>query len=207
MSTYLRTQNISALIGLLAAAALLTGCTGSAPTPSPTPPAAAPTTQPPTTGTPPTAEQTAWAGEVCTSTTTLKSDVQGLVTAVTAGGDNVQAALKSQLTTIKESAATLTTTLGNVPEGSEDDPERAAVTSAADTFNGSITALESSVAAVEGTSGAELVTALKGVATAASESLVALGSTAQAISTAAADGASTIGQAFDAAPECEALTR
>lgn len=199
--------NLRALIGLVAAAALLSGCTETAPTPSPSPTAAAPTSSAPSTGTPPTAEEIAWAGDVCTSTETLKSDVQGLVTAGTAGGDNVQAALKEQLTTIKESAATLASTLDSAPKGSEDDPERAAVTASADKFDESLDALDASVMAVEGTSGAELVDALKAVARAASESLVALGSTAQAITAAAADRSSTIGQAFEAAPECDALTQ
>ena len=199
--------HLSALIGLVAAAALLTGCTETAPGSSPTPTAAAPTSSTPSTGTPPTAEETAWAGDVCTSTETLKSDVQGLVTAGTAGGDDVQAALKAQLTTIKESAATLAGTLDSAPKGTEDDPERAAVTESADNFTASLDALDASVLAVEGTSGAELVDALKTVARAASESLVALGSTAQAITTAAADRSSTIGQAFEAAPECDALTQ
>lgn len=200
-------RSLPALIGLVAAAALLTGCTETAPAESPTPTAAAPTSSAPATGTPPTDEEIAWAGDVCTSTETLKADVQGLVTAVTAGGGDVQAALKAQLTTIKESAATLASTLDAAPGGSEDDPERAAVTDAHENFTASLDALDASVMAVEGTSGTELVDAVKAVARAAGESLVALGSTAQAITTAAADRSSTIGQAFEAAPECDALTK
>ena len=206
MSNSLGTRNRGALIGLFAAAVLLTGCTSPAPGPSPTPAASAPPTA--TTGTPPTAEQIAWAGDVCTSTTTLKSDVQGLVTSVTAAGSgDVAATLSTELETVKKSAEGLASTIQDVPEGSEDDPERAAVTSSAETFQSSLDTLDSRVAAVEGTTGAELVPALQAVALAASESLVALGSTAQAITTAAADGRSTLGQAFAAAPECDTFTK
>lgn len=209
MTTSVRKTNTAALIGLLAAAALLTGCTQAEPAASPTPSATAsesPTGTTPT-GTPPTEEQTAWAGDVCSSTGTLKADVQGLVSTAAAGGDDVSARLNTQMATIKQSVAALADTIKAVPKGSEDDPEVAAVRDSSDDLSASISDLESSVASVEGATGTALVAALGSVASDAGASLTALASTVSAIATAAADGTSTIGQAFDAAPECASLTR
>lgn len=208
MTTSVRTQPTAALIGLLAAAALLTGCTQSEPTASPTPSATATSTSSEApSGTPPTEEQTAWAGDVCSSTATLKTDVQGLVSTAAAGGDDVSARLNTQMTTIKTSATALADTIKAVPRGSEDDPEVSAVRESSDDLSSSISDLEASVASVEGTTGTALVAALGSVASDAGASLTALATTVSAIATAAADGTSTIGQAFDAAPECAALTR
>lgn len=198
------TQNL-ALVGICAAAALLSGCadsapgTGAPPTPSVSSGARA-------TGTPPTDEQTAWAGDVCTATATVKTDVQALVAETTAGGGDLAARLKAQLATVTESAAELTDTVESVPEGSTDDPERAEVERATRDLTASLDALESSVEAVEGRTGTALASAVKAVAAAAGDSLVAVGSTVEAITTAAADSAGTIGQAFDTAPACGALT-
>lgn len=191
------------LVGLLGAALALSGCADSAsPGPSPTASASASTS----TGAAPTAEQTAWAGDVCTSTSTLKSDLQGLVTAATSGGNDVSGALSAQMTVVTQSAAALATTLKDVPAGSEDDPSLAAVRQSADDLDTSIGALESSVAAVDGATGTALVVAIAAVATAAGDSLAALAATVEAIAAAAGDARSSIGQAFDAAPECNALT-
>ena len=206
MTTSVRKQKTAALIGRLAAAVLLTGCTESEPTASPTPSATATSSETPT-GTSPTGEQTIWAGHVCSSTATLKTDVQGLVSSAAAGGDDVSARLNTQMTTIIESVATLADTIRTVPRGSEDDPEVAAVRQSSDALSTSISGLESSVASVEGATGTALVAALGSVAGDAGASLTALASTVAAIAAAAADRTSTIGQAFDAAPECTALTR
>ena len=206
MTKSVRKHNAVALIGLLAAAALLTGCTQSEPTASPTPSATATSSETPT-GTPPTEEQTAWAGDVCSSTTTLKTDVQGLVSTAAAGGDDVSARLNTQMETIKASAAALADTIKAVPKGSEDDPELAAVSQSSDDLSSSISDLEASVSSVKGASGAGLVVALASVASDAGTALAALAATATAIGAAAADGTSTIGQAFKAAPDCEALNQ
>jgi hypothetical protein len=206
MTTSVRRKNTAGLIGLLAAAALLTGCTQAEPTASPTPSVTATSSEAPT-GTPPTEEQTAWAGDVCSSTATLRADVQGLVSTAVAGGDDVSARLSTQMETIKASTAALADTVKTVPRGSEDDPEVAAVRQSSDDLSSSVADLESSVASVEGMTGTALVAALGAVASAAGESLTALADTVTAIGAAAADRTSTIGQAFDAAPECTALTR
>ncbi|TFC89852.1 hypothetical protein [Cryobacterium sp. TMT3-29-2] len=202
-------QHLRALIGLLAAAALLTGCAQSEPSASPMPSATSSeaATGSPATGTPPTEEQTAWAGDVCSSTSTLKTDVQGLVSTVAAGGDDVSARLNTQMETIKDSAAALAATIKAVPRGSEDDPEVSAVRQSSDNLGSAISDLEASVASVEGATGTGLVVALGSVAGDAGASLTALASTVTAIGAAAADGTSTVGQAFDAAPECSSLTR
>src|SRR5450631_2368782 len=104
------------LILLIATAALLAGCGGSkSTTASPTP--SSPSVSSASTSAPaPTAEQTAWAGGVCTAATTLKKNVEGLASAVTSGGSDLSAALKAQMATIKTSAATLTTAIAAVPQ-------------------------------------------------------------------------------------------
>ena len=204
MTKSVRTLNAGTLIGLLAVAALLTGCTQSEPAAAPTPAA---TSTESASGTPPTEEQTAWAGDVCSSTGTVKTDVQGLVSTAAAGGEDVSARLNTQMQTVKESATVLADTIKAVPAGSEDDPELAFVRDSSDDLSSSISDLESSVASVEGASGTDLVVALGSVASDAGASLTALAATVSAIGTAAADGTSTIGQAFDVAPECASLTR
>jgi hypothetical protein len=198
---------MSKSIVLIAAAALLAGCSGSTSTkatPSSTThsksgPSAA------TAGRAPTAEQSAWAGQVCTATTTLKKNVEGLASAVTSGGSNVSAALGAQMATVKASATALTTTITAVPAGSESDPEVAAVKASGEQFKASITALESSVAALGGKSGMSKVSALASVGGAATSSLSVLGATTQAVATAAKDGKSTLGKALAAAPSCSSL--
>ena len=208
MTKSVRTQNAGALTSLLAAVALLTGCAQAEPAASPTlsAPSTSASTQAPT-GTPPTEEQTVWAGDVCTSTTTLKTDVQGLVSTAAAGGGDVSAGLNTQMETIKTSAAALANTIKAVPAGSADDPELAAVRQSSDDLSSSIDNLESSVVAVEDAAGVELVVALGSVASDAGASLTALAATVSAIGKAANDGRSTIGQAFDVAPECASLDR
>jgi hypothetical protein len=109
------------------------------------------------------------------------------------------------MATLKTSATALTTAVTAIPAGSESDPEAAAVKASADQFKESITTLESSVTALEGKSGIPKVTALASIGSAASGSLSKLGSTAQAIKTAATDGKSTLGQALAAAPSCSSL--
>ena len=208
MTNSVRNQNTRALIGLLVAAALLTGCAEAEPTASPTPSAGSTSASSDApTGTPPTEDQTAWAGDVCSSTATLKTDVQGLVSAAATGGDDVSARLNTRMATVKKSAAALADTIKDVPKGSEDDPEVTAVRESSDDLRSSISDLEASVASVEGATGTALVAALGSVAGDAGASLTALATTVAAIARAAADGTSTIGQAFDATPECTSLTR
>ena len=198
---------------LIAAAVLLAGCGGSTSSkatpsavPSQSPQSASTSSAAPTTGGAPTAEQTAWAGQVCTSTTTLKTDIEGLASAVTSGSGDVSAALTAQMTKVKASAAALATTATAVPAGSESDPEAAAVKAAADEFKASITTLEQSVTALEGKSGISKASALASVGSAAGDTLSKLSAAADVIKNAAKDGKSTLGQAFSAAPSCASLT-
>lgn len=190
---------------LIAAAALLAGCGGSTSgtaTTSPVPASSAVTS-----GAAPTAEQAAWAGQVCTGATTVKKDVEGLASAATSGGSDASAALTAQMATIKTSATALATKISAVPAGSENDPQAAAVRTSADDFKGSVAALESAVSDLEGASGLSKAKALVTVGGASADSLSKLGATTHAITAAAADGKSTLGQAFAAAPACSALTK
>ena len=109
----------------------------------------------------PRAEQTAWAGNVCTAAADLKTSVEGLATAATSGDGDVQSSLAAQFTTIKSSADTVVNTLADPPAANADDPDVAAVQSAADELRTSITALETSVQDAAGASGAaDTLTAL-----------------------------------------------
>jgi hypothetical protein len=191
------------LISAAAVALLLAGCGGpQSGTATTSAPASAPTS-----GKAPTAAQTTWAGNVCTTTTTLKKDVEGLATAATSGGSDISAALTSQLTTVKTSATALSTAVAAVPAGSENEPEVAAVKATGEAFTASITDLETKVAALEGTSGLSRASAVAGIGSAAGESLSKLGTTTREIKTAAQDGKSTLGLAFAAAPSCSALNQ
>ncbi len=194
-------------LALLAAAVLLAACSGGSTGPgSASSTAASPTSSVTGSGTQPTAEQVAWAGQVCTATGELTSSIQGLVTAAIAGGTDVGSSLSSQLETIKRSVTELVSTVAAVPVGSADDPDLAAVTSSADRLRSSVDALETAVTAVRGASGAALVTALAAVATAANASLTAPVETTQAIGTAARNGTGALGPAFAANPSCASLT-
>jgi len=190
---------------MIAAAALLAGCGGSKSGTATT--SSAPASSAATSGAAPTAEQTAWAGQVCTSATTVKKDVEGLASAATSGGSDVSTALTAQMATIKTSAGALASKISAVPAGSENDPQAAAVKTSADEFKASLTTLESTVSELEGASGLSKVKALATVGSASADSLSKLGATTQAITAAAADGKSTLGQAFAAAPSCSSLTK
>jgi hypothetical protein len=194
------------LIVLIVAAALLVGCAGSSTTTATTASVSSPPVSSALSGAPPTAEQTARAGKVCTATTTLKKNVEGLASAVTAGGGDISASMSAQISTVKTSATALASTLSAVPAGSVNVPQAAAVTTSADQFKASIAALESSVATLAGKSGMSKVNALASVGSAASSSLSSLGATTAAITTAAKDGKSSLGQAFKTAPSCGVLT-
>jgi uncharacterized protein YceK len=196
------------MIVLVAAAGLLSGCAGSTSTPS-TSTASTPSAMSSSAGSAmaPSAEQTAWAGRVCTATLALKKDVEGLDSAVTSHGSSVSAALSSEIATIQTSANNLYRSATAVPTGSGGDPEAAAVKSAADQFKASLTALEASVTTFGQQSGLSKVTALASVGSAAGDSLSKLGTAGDSIKSAANDGQSSLGQAFAAAPACSPLVR
>jgi len=156
-------------------------------------------------GTPPTIEQTTWAGQVCTAAGALKTSIEGLATAATAGGGDVKTKLATQFATIKTSATTLTQTIATVPKGSENDPDLQAVRTSSDQLKSSIDSLEQGVYSLQSASGIGIATALAGVVAGASTALTSLQSTAQAIKTAAKDGKGTLGQAFAANDFCTSL--
>lgn len=199
---------------VLAAALLvtLTGCAGSAgPTPSATPstPASASATGTPSTGDTgpaPTAEQVTWAGNVCTATTDLQTQVQGLASAAATGGTGVVASIADQMTQIQTSTGTLLDTVKSAPRGSGDDSAYANVRSSAEKVDTSMKALQASVSQVQSASGAALVTALAKVVVDTGTMLTDLAGTVKAITTAMTDASSTLGQAFQGAPACAALT-
>ena len=189
---------------LVATAVLLAGCSGSTATTEPTPSAAPLPSASSTTGTTPTAEQTAWAGQVCTATATVQKDAEGLAAAATSGGE-VEAKLKAQMAVIQTSARTLATTVTDVPASLKGDPALAAVKASADQFTASVTAAVASVTALEGTSGPSKVQGLATVTSAAGTALSKLGATAQSIKNEAKEGKTVLGQAFAAAPSCDSL--
>jgi len=143
---------------------------------------------------------------VCVAARTLKKDAQELSSAAKSGGNDVSATLSAEVTTIKAPADGLAATIAAVPTGTKSDPQTAALKASADQFKGSITDLESSIAALVGKSGAARTTALASADVAAAASLSVLGATTQAITDAAKDPKSTLGRAFEAAPSCNSLT-
>jgi hypothetical protein len=199
-------RSISAAAVATVAVALLTACSGTTTPSAPTSSTESPTTtaSTSTTGTAPNAEQTAWAGQVCTAAAVVKKDAEGLSSASTSGGD-VSAKLTAQLGVIKGSANTLAATVKTVPAGSESDPGFAAVKASADQLTASINSVEASVSALEGKSGLSKVSALASVGSAAGAAVSKVGATAQAIETASKDGKSALGQAFATAPACVSL--
>lgn len=192
-------------LALLGAAVLLAGCSGTSSGAQSSPTTASPTAS--ASGTPPSAEQMAWAGQVCTDVTQLKVSIEGLITTATGGGSDVKTQLQSQFATIKSAADTLVQTLSTPPKGSENDPEQAALQTSAQQLKTSVDTLESSVTDLQNASGsAATVSALAAVATAAKDTLTSLDATTQAISTAAKDRKGTLGQAFATNSTCTTLT-
>ena len=185
-----------------AAAVLLVACSGgSSGTGSPSTSASSPTTS----GNPPTAEQTAWAGQVCGATAQLKTSIQGLATAATAGGGDAKTRITAQLQVVKTSANTLVDTVAAVPKGSENDPDLAPVQGSSQQLKASLDTLQQSVTTLVDAEGGAVLTALAAVGKAASASLDALSATAEAIGTATKDQKGTLGQAFAANSTCTAL--
>ena len=192
-------------LALLAAAALLAGCSGSSSGAQSSPTTTAPSATSSATGSP-SPEQVAWAGQVCTDVTQLKASIQGLATTATGGGSDVKAQLQSQFATIKSSADTLLQTLSTVPKGSENDPDQAALQTSAQQLRTSVDTLQTNVTTLQNASGsAATVSALAGVATAAKDALTSLDATTQAISNAARDRRGSLGQAFATNSTCAPL--
>ncbi len=202
---------VNRLFVLVAAATLLAACSGASDSTSPSPsisssPLTSASTSLAGSGTPPTDEQVAWAGRVCTDAGQLKTSIQGLAAAATTGGGDVQTRLSAQIETIKTSATTLTDTVAAVPSGGLDDPDLMAVQTSSEQLRSSIDTLETAVNDVQGTSGAARARALADVVAAVNAPLTALGATTDAIGTAAKNGTGAIGQAFAANSSCSALT-
>ena len=191
----------------------LTGCTmsgGSTPysTPSPTPSStsAGPMSTPGQTGSAPTADQITWAGNVCSDTTALQTQVQGLASAAATGGTEMVAAISNQMKQISASTGSLIDSVKSAPRGTSDDPGYSAVQSSAEKLDTSLKNLQDSAGTVEGASGAALITALGTVVADTGTMLTDVAGTVKAITTAMKDASSTLGQAFQAAPACDTLT-
>ena len=197
-------------IVLMVLLVLLTGCTAGGDSASPSPTAstgsATATATAGSTASPPTADQVTWAGTVCSDTTTLKTDVQGLAAAAATGGDSVGTAISKQMDTVSASATDLVDTVKSPPENLGDDPELLAVQDSIDNVDQSLKTLESSASQVQGTTGAALVDALATVVGDTGDALNSVAGTVQTVTTAINDTSSTLGQAFRAAPECADLT-
>lgn len=190
---------------LLAAAFLLAACSGTSSGAASSPTSSSPTAS--ASGTPPSAEQTAWAGQVCTAAAELKTSIQGLATAATADGGDAKARMSAQLDTIKTSVNTLVQTVAAAPAGTQDDPDLAPVQASAQQLRASIDALETSITNLQSSSGAASAVALAAVVTAGKAALTALSTTAQAVDTAAKDRKGTLGQAFAASSSCTSLAQ
>ena len=151
-------------IVLIVLLVLLTGCTAGGDSASPSPTAstgsATATATAGSTASPPTADQVTWAGTVCSDTTTLKTDVQGLAAAAATGGDSVGTAISKQMDTVSASVQTLVDTVKSPPENLGDDPELLAVQDSIDNVDQSLKSLEASASEVQGSTGAALVDAL-----------------------------------------------
>ena len=197
-------------IVLMVLLVLLTGCTAGGDSASPSPTAstgsATATATAGSTASPPTADQVTWAGTVCSDTTTLKTDVQGLAAAAATGGDSVGTAISKQMDTVSASVQTLVDTVKSPPENLGDDPELLAVQDSIDNVDQSLKSLEASASEVQGSTGAALVDALATVVGDTGDALNSVAATVQTITTAIDDTSSTLGQAFRAAPECADLT-
>lgn len=190
---------------VLAALAGCAGSDGSTPSPSPSPTSASPTsTSSP--GPAPTADQISWAGNVCSDTTALQSQVQGLASAAATAGTGVVTAISDQMKQISTSTGTLIDTVKAAPSATRDDPGYADVQSSTDKVDTSLKALQNSASTVEGTTGAALVKALGTVVIDTGTMLTDVAATVKAITASTQDASSTLGQAFRAAPDCAALT-
>jgi hypothetical protein len=193
---------------------LLAGCSGGGgggaynnPSPSPTSSATSSATPSPgATGTAPTADQVTWAGNVCSDTTALQAEVQGLAAAAAAGGSQAATSISDQMGQISTAVGTLVETVKSAPTGTGDDPGYAEVRSATEAVDQSLKTLQASAGEVEGATGVALVTALATVVADAGTLLTDLSATASAVGTAMKDASSTLGQAFRAAPACATLT-
>jgi hypothetical protein len=200
------TRPLAIALPLAATVFLLAACgsSGSASESSAAPTAAVSTATAVATGAP-SAELTAWAGQVCDATTALKDSVTGIASAVTSGGD-VAANVSSQFGTIQTSASALVETVGAIPaDGSG--PQAQAISASAAASKSAIDALGTSVTDLTNASGLGSVTAIAAVGSAAKDALTAIGDTGSAISDAVQDGTGTLGQAFAASPSCAALTQ
>jgi len=152
----------------------------------------------------PSPELTAWAGQVCDDTAALKESVNGIASAVAAGGTDIAASLSGQAATITTAATTLVTTVQAVPaDGSS--PEATAVKDSAAQTSAAVDALGQSITELTSASGIGAVAALAGVASAANDAVGAVGSTVETIRAAIGSGGGTLGEAFAANPQCAAL--
>lgn len=197
-----------ALVAALATASLaLAACSSSgdsaASSSAPASPAATAAASPASSGAP-SAELTAWAGQVCDDTAGLRDSVTGIASAVTSGGTDIAASLQKQFGAIADSANQLVTTAQAVPaDGSS--PEAQAVKDSAAASKAAIDALGQSITDLANAGGVGALAALPGVASAAKGAADALGATASVVETSLKGGKSTLAQAFAANPSCTAL--
>ena len=197
-------RSLALTAALVSASVVLAACSSSADTGATnSAPAATTAASPAATGAP-SAELTAWAGQVCDDTAGLRDSVTGIASAVVSGGTDIGATLQSQFTEIGGAASQLVTTVQAIPaDGSS--PQAQSVKESADASKAAIDALGASITELANAGGLGAVAALPGVGSAAKDASDALGATVSAIDAALKDGKSTLGQAFAANPSCTAL--
>ena len=200
-------RSLALVAALVTASVALAACSSSSDTSSstsaPASAAASAAASPAASGAP-SPELTAWAGQVCDDTASLRDSVAGIASAVTSGGTDIGASLQSQFGTIADSANQLVTTAQAVPaDGSS--PEAQAVKDSATASKTAIDALGQSITDLANAGGVGAVAALPGVVSAAKGAVDALGQTASVVESSLKGGRSTLAQAFAANPSCAAL--
>ena len=148
----------------------------------------------------------AWAGQVCTDTSTLKASITDIGTAVTSGGTDLVNSLGQQFVVIQQSAQALLTTVRDVPASDSSSPDAVAIKESSDHVDSSVAALGASVDELKDTSGLDFAKALLGVGSAATDAGQAIIDNVEAINTAVKNRSTAIGQAFQASPSCQELT-
>ncbi|MDP2014142.1 MAG: hypothetical protein Q8L05_07955 [Actinomycetota bacterium] len=148
----------------------------------------------------------AWAGQVCTDTSTLKTSITDIGSAVTSGGADLQASIGQQSILIQQSADALLTTVGAIPESDASSPDAIAIQQSSDALNAAVAALGTSVTDLTDTSGIAFAKALVNVGSAASDAGQAAIDSVEAIDAAIKNRTASIGKAFQASPSCTELT-
>ncbi len=182
---------------VLAAAGLLAACSSS------------PTDSTPTSSTAsgePSSALIAWAGQVCTDTSMLKTSITDIGSAVTSGAADLQASIGQQFILIQQSADALLTTVGAIPDSDTSSPDAVAIQQSSENLNAAVATLGTSITDLKDTTGISFAKALVGVGSAAADAGQAAIDSVEAIDAAVKNRTAAIGKAFQASPSCAELT-